>query len=93
MTYYIASGLENSLRVGLAAEALSRHTRTYDWTTHGDIRREGPERMQGVSAAELEAVVAAELALVLLPGGKGTHTELGAALAAGREKRVILWSE
>lgn len=93
MNYYIASGLENFRRVGLAAQALSRHTRTYDWTAHGDIRREGPERMRRVSSTELEAVVTAELVLVLLPGGKGTHTELGAALAVGQHKRIVLWSE
>ena len=93
MNYYIASGLENARRVSLAAEALSAHTRTYDWTGHGDIRREGPERMQHVSSTELQAVVRADLVLLLLPGGKGTHSELGAALATGQGKRIILWSE
>ena len=93
MTYYIASGLENAGRVALAAEALAQHTRTYDWTAHGDIRREGPERMRQVSSTELHAVITAELVLVLLPGGKGTHTDLGAALSSGQNTRVILWSE
>ena len=93
MNYYIASGLENAKRVNLAAGALSRHTHAYDWTAHGDIRREGPDRMRQVSSNELQAVVSADLVVFLLPGGKGTHSALGAALASGRGKRINLWSE
>lgn len=94
MNYYIASGLENAQRVRFAAEALCAHTRTYDWTTHGDIRTHGPERMRTVAGSELAAVLDADLVLVLLPGGKGTHTELGAALASYRpSRRLIVWSE
>ncbi len=93
MNYYIASGLENTKCVGFAAQALSGHTRTYDWTTHGDIRREGAMRMQQVCRNELQAVIDAELVVVLFPGGKGTHSEIGAALATAQNKRIILWSE
>lgn len=93
MNYYLASGLENATRVGFAAQALSRHTRTYDWTTHGDVRKEGRVRMQQVCRNELQAVVDAELVVFLFPGGKGTHSELGAALATAQNKRIILWSE
>lgn len=94
MNYYIASGLENGQRVRLVAEALCAHTRTYDWTSHGDIRAQGPERMRTVAGSELAAVLEADLVLVLLPGGKGTHTELGAALASYRPgRRLIVWSE
>jgi len=93
MKYYIASGLPNAARVSLAAQALGAHERTYDWTAHGDIRAEGPARMNSVSSCELAAVAEAELVLLLLPGGKGTHTELGAALATRANKRVVLWSE
>lgn len=93
MNYYIASGLENAKRVGVAAHALSQHTRTYDWTTHGDIRSEGPMRMQQVCQSELQAVIDAELVVFLFPGGKGTHSELGIALATAENKRIILWSE
>lgn len=30
---------------------------------------------------------------MLLPGGQGTHTELGIALATRANKRIMLWSE
>lgn len=78
-----------------AAEVLRRngHEQTYDWTTHGDIRHEGAERMSEVAFNELRAVRDAELVVALLPGGQGTHTELGVALATRSNKRIILWSE
>ena len=43
--------------------------------------------------SELRAVRDAELVVALLPGGQGTHTELGVALATRSNKRIILWSE
>lgn len=95
MKYYIASGLENAERVNLAAARLDEKggERTYDWTKHGDVRQKGEARMREVSERELEAVKRAELFIALLPGGKGTHTELGAALATMENKRIVLWSE
>lgn len=95
MKYYIASGLENAERVNAAAAKLDSlgGQRTYDWTAHGDVRKAGEARMREVSEREIAAVTEAELFLALLPGGKGTHTELGAALATISNKRVVLWSE
>lgn len=47
MRFYIATGLVNAEHARKAAEVLRRngHEQTYDWTTHGDIRHEGAERM------------------------------------------------
>ena len=90
MKYYIASSLNNSEQVNLAAAALKKHNRTYDWTLHGDVRSQGSDRLSSVSVNELRAVEDADFVLVLLPGGKGTHTELGAALA--HKRKVLLWS-
>lgn len=93
MRYYLASGLENHARVNVIADALNAmgHVRTYDWTAHGDIRAQGSARMRQVAQNEINSVANADFVLFLLPGGKGTHTELGAALA--EKRRVILWSE
>lgn len=95
MRFYIATGLVNAEHARKAAEVLRRngHEQTYDWTTHGDIRHEGAERMSEVAFNELRAVRDAELVVALLPGGQGTHTELGVALATRSNKRIILWSE
>lgn len=95
MRFYIATALKNAERVKRVAETMIRngHEQVYDWTEHGDIRHEGKERMCEVAFNEIRAVRDAELVLVLLPGGFGTHTELGAAIASRSNKRIILWSE
>lgn len=95
MRFYIATGLENARRAAALAIILKKrgHEQTYDWTLHGDIRREGETRMSEVAFNEMRAVRDAELVVVLFPGGNGTHTELGVAIATRSNKRIILWSE
>lgn len=95
MRFYVASGLGNSARARALIERLvaKGHTCTYDWTLHGDVRAEGHERMRDVSERELAGVTGAELFIALLPGGCGTHTELGMALASRGNKRIVLYSE
>ena len=95
MRFYIATGIRNALRASELADVLKKrgHEHTYDWTVHGDIRSEGELRMSEVAFNELRAVRDAELVVVLLPGGTGTHTELGVAIATRGNKRIILWSE
>ena len=94
MRFYIATSLNNAAYASRLAEVLKArgHEHTYDWTAHGDIRREGDVRMGEVAFNELRAVRDAELVVVLLPGGKGTHTELGMAIATRSNKGIILWS-
>lgn len=95
MRVYVASGLENRLRAAAVMEFIRErgHEITYDWTSHGDVRAQGEARMREVSQREAQAVADAELVLALLPGGKGTHIELGAALATSHNKRIFVWSE
>jgi len=95
MRFYIASGLENAQNVRVAARTLTElgHVHAYDWTRHGDVRSEGGERLAEVAAAELAAVTSSELVLVMLPGGCGTHTELGAALAAPGDRQVWIYGD
>lgn len=94
MRFYIASGLENR---ALAKDMLlflqgRGHMPVYDWMAHGDVRGQGEERLAEVAASESGAVRDAELILVMLPGGCGTHTELGLALGTRSNKRIMLWS-
>ena len=95
MKFYVASGVPNAERVNQAAHVLSSrgHERTYDWTKHGDVSAESPERKREVAKTEAQAVIDAELVVLLLPGRFGTHAELGIALATCANKRVLLWSE
>jgi hypothetical protein len=95
MKFYVASGVSNAEKVNQAASALSAagHTRTYDWTTHGDVSKVDHAFKQHVAASESSGVLEAELVVLLLPGRFGTHAELGMALATSANKRIILWSE
>lgn len=103
MNFYVASGVENAARVNEAALVLQQngHRRTYDWTTHGSVRDAAASQKATVALSESTGVAAADLTVLLLPGAKGTHAELGMAIAAataakdaGKEaKRILIWSE
>ena len=93
MKYYIATSLSRMVAHNLARDALKMfgHEITYDWTSHGSVKSVSKERLQEVSIKELNAVSEADFVVVLLPGGSGTHLELGFAIASG--KRIFLHSE
>jgi len=82
---YIASALENAAAVRELRDALAVRGigLTYDWTGHGSVQDQGEERIREVGRAEAQGVRDADLVVVLLPGGRGTHTELGIAIGAG----------
>ena len=63
---------------------------TYDWTSHGCVLGD-KKALQRVAKKELYGAAQADLVIVLLPGGRGTHTELGIALMSGCE--IVLHSE
>lgn len=87
-SFYIATGLER----GEEAKALAAQLQglglslSYAWWEHGSVQSEGPERIQEVAIAEANGVRSADLFVCLLPGGRGTHTELGMAIATSLEQ-------
>ncbi len=97
MQYYIASGLENAAAVKDLKTILDEvgWHHTYDWTVHGRVVH---EMRPPIADKEIEGVLQADVIIVLLPGGRGTHAELGMALAAVKldavpgESRIILYS-
>lgn len=93
MKYYIATSLSKGKSHNLVRNALNLlgHEISYDWTLHGSVKSVSKERLREVSICELEGVSAADFVMVLLPGGHGTHIELGFAIARG--KKVFLHSE
>ncbi|MCB1119324.1 MAG: hypothetical protein KDK65_05130 [Chlamydiia bacterium] len=93
MKYYIATSLSRALSHNSVRDGLQTlgHELAYDWTSHGSVKEVSKERLSSVATAELNGVAAAEFVVVLLPGGFGTHIELGFALALG--KQVFLHSE
>ena len=89
--FYLASGLENASQVSAVAARLraAGWQQTYDWTVHGSVAGTGARRIAEVAAAESKGVMEADVVVVLLPGGRGTHVELG--MAVGRGIPVVLY--
>jgi nucleoside 2-deoxyribosyltransferase len=85
--FYLASRIDRSEQADAVEKALAQHgwERTFAWSSDDP---EGPEGFAQIAAEELAGVQAADVLIVLLPGGYGTHVEIGAALALG--KPVIL---
>lgn len=87
---YIAAslgGLDEAKAVMQAVRQAGGHI-TYDWTEGGrvtDLATDAPR----VSSAEIEGVRAADVLVLLIPGGRGAHVELGAALALGLPVIVV----
>ena len=93
MKYYIATSTTRSPSHNLVRDQLKNfgHEITYDWTTHGSVRETSQARLKEVAHAEFQGILEADFVLVLLPGGKGTHVELGFSVASKR--RVFIHSE
>jgi nucleoside 2-deoxyribosyltransferase len=87
--YFISTRKDRAAQATELENALKDHGwhRTYEWSEQDG---EGHDAHAKLAAAELEGVGAADVLIVLLPGGLGTHVEIGAALALG--KPVILCS-
>lgn len=92
--FYIGSKIENAAQVRELKAHLERAgwEHTYDWTAHGSVRGGEADRelIRAVAEAEVDGVIAADVAIFLLPGGRGTHVEMGVALAA--VPHVVVWS-
>jgi len=93
MKYYIATSLARISAHNIVRDALTQlgHEITYDWTIHGSVKSISKDRLREVASLELDGVSEADFVVVLLPGGGGTHVELGYALA--KEKIIFLHSE
>lgn len=93
MKYYIATSLSRSAEHNLVRETLNKygHIISYDWTLHGSVKSVSLERLQEVAIFELDGILEADFVVVLLPGGAGTHLELGFAI--GTNKKIFLHSQ
>jgi nucleoside 2-deoxyribosyltransferase len=90
MNFYIASSFSNSKTVQKVSEQLVRagFIHTYDWTTNG--RAKSMEDLKAIGTKERDGVGEADFVVILLPGGKGTHVELGMAISL--KKNIYLYS-
>lgn len=89
--FYIASGFANKDRVVNVSTIFKEHgfVHTYDWTR--TEKANTTEALREIGTAEMNAVMETDFVMVILPGGKGTHVELGLALASGT--KVYLYSQ
>ena len=90
MKFYISSSFSNKEAVREAANQLKKEgfVHVYDWTLNSFAT--SPEELTRIGEEEKQAVMKADFFILLLPGGRGSHVELGIALAAG--KRVYIYS-
>lgn len=91
MKFYIASSFSNQEMVKHLGRMLTGqgHEQTYDWTLNS--KAENTAALAAIGQLEKAAVLEADAFFILLPAGKGSHIELGLALAT--EKKVYLFSE
>jgi nucleoside 2-deoxyribosyltransferase len=85
--FYLATRKDRSNEADALSQALSVHgwQRTFIWSALDPVNT---DEYAEVAVKEIAGVRDADVLIVLLPGGFGTHVEIGAALALG--KRVIL---
>ncbi|MBM6617554.1 nucleoside 2-deoxyribosyltransferase [Bacillus suaedaesalsae] len=91
MKFYIASGLQNKETVQQVSMVLCEkgHHHTYDWTKNDNA--DSFEKLSIIGEAEKKGVQEADVLIALLPGGKGTHIEIG--IAIGMNKPVYIYTE
>ncbi|ENQ3104250.1 group-specific protein [Bacillus cereus] len=89
MKFYIASTFTNKHIVHIVADRLKQAgwIHTYDWTKNEKATNR--LELQLIGQAEKQAVRDADVFLLLLDGGKGSHTEFGMALAW--EKKIFVY--
>lgn len=82
---YIATKLENHAQHNELRDLLVERgiDLSYDWTAHGPVWERGEECIRTVANLEARGVLKADLCIVLWPGGRGTHVEMGIAIGAG----------
>lgn len=93
--FYVASSFRNVDAVHYVSEHLKSegYIQTYDWTQNAEAHEAlifTFEDLKHIGQKEKQEVLDADVVIVLLPGGKGTHIEFGIAL--GHDKRIFLHS-
>ena len=87
MKFYIATALTNKPAYRKVRGFLEGrgHELTFDWVKAGPVDFESdPDALGKRAVDDLHGVLLADAVIVLLPGGRGTHAEMGAALACGK---------
>lgn len=86
MKFYISSGFENTELVRHAAELLTEQgwTHTCDWTKFDVPSKTDSDSLQRIGEREYAGIKSADVVFVFMPRGRGTHIELGMAIALNK---------
>ena len=89
MRFYVGSSFSNIEEVRFMCNELIAlgHTHTYDWTQNE--RAASIDALRSIGEEEVSGIQSADCVVILLPGGKGAHVELG--IAIGTNKHVFLY--
>lgn len=89
MRFYVGSSFSNIEEVRFMRNELIAlgHTYTYDWTQNE--RATSIDALRSIGEEEVSGIQSADFVVILLPGGKGAHVELG--IAIGTNKHVFLY--
>ena len=86
MKFYVGSGMKNCELVNYYAKLLKENgwEQTHDWVKNvsDDISRDD---MIKYASLESQGIVDADVVIMLLPGGRGAHIELGMAMALNKK--------
>ena len=87
MNFYISSRLSNVDQVRHVASLLKRNgwTQTCDWTDFDFSAEDSSDTLQMIGERDYDGIQAADIVIVLTPQGRGTHIELGMAIALGKK--------
>tara|TARA_R110000765_G_scaffold76567_2_gene150068 strand:+ start:650 stop:1123 length:474 start_codon:yes stop_codon:yes gene_type:complete len=91
MKYYIATGYDRKAEHNELRDLMAHlgHELTHDWTLTDPATTQ--EEWESAGEDEVRGVKSAQLVIILLPGARGTHVELGVAVACGIP--VVICSE
>ncbi len=91
MKFYIGSSLKNSEIVNDFSKKLKAQgwEHTYNWTEN-NLENESIEELIEYAALEQKAIEESDVVIIILPAGRGTHVELGMAIALN--KKIYLYS-
>ena len=90
LKFYIASSYENRNLVRAASFLFDQNDflNSYDWTLND--KAETFEEYRLIGEEEKQGIIESDFFVMILPAGKGSHVELGMALAL--DKRIYLYS-
>lgn len=91
MKFYIGSGMKNCELVNYYSKMLEENgwKHTYNWADNIN-GNENIDDLIEYSILEQQGIVDSDVVIILLPAGRGTHIELGMALAL--DKKIFLCS-